>query len=144
MRALCYGAQRVESKYLGRAADGGEGAVESREQRRQGDGTTNAPSTWIVSSSPMPSCLTATTRRVLPDTAVPSRYDTQIDQLTPGERFLRALALSACVRGLAWQEARLNAATPDTVGVVLRFVQQLSGEDVALMWQRRTDDRNRE
>ncbi len=87
---------------------------------------------------------TATTRRVLSDTVVPFSYDTQIAQLTPGDRFLRALALSACIRSLAWQGARLNAETPDTAGVVLRFVRQLYGDDVALMWQRRTAARNRE
>ena len=92
----------------------------------------------------MQSGLTATTRRVLSDTAVPLSYDQQIAKLTPGERFLRALALSACVRGLAWQGARLNAETPNTAGVVLRFVRQLYGDDVALMWQRRTAARNRE
>ena len=74
------------------------------------------------------------------DTTVPSGYDGQMTQLTPSERFLRALALSAYVRGLAWQGARLNA---DTAGVALRFVRQLYGDDVALMWQRRTDERNR-
>ena len=77
------------------------------------------------------------------DTTVSSGYDGQMTQLTPGERFLRALALSAYVRGLAWQGARLNAETPDTAGVALRFVRQLYGDDVALMWQRRTDERNR-
>ena len=87
---------------------------------------------------------TATTRRVLSDTVVPFSYDTQIAQLTPGDRFLRALALSAYIRSLAWQGARLNAETPDSAGVVLRFVRQLSGDDVALMWQRRTEARNRE
>jgi len=87
---------------------------------------------------------TATTRRVLSDTVVPFSYDTRIAQLTPGDRFMRALALSACIRSLAWQGARLNAETPDTAGVVLRFVRQLYGDDVALMWQRRTAARNRE
>ena len=88
--------------------------------------------------------LTATTRRVLPDTAPPSRYEAHIARLTPGERFVRALALSACVRSLAWQGARLSAETPDTAGVELRFMRQLYGDDVALMWQRRTAARNRE
>ncbi len=90
----------------------------------------------------MPPCLTAPTRRVLSDTAVPSSVDAQIAQLTSGERFLRALALSSCIRELAWQGARLNAETPDSAAVALRFVRQLYGDDVALMWQRRTDDRN--
>jgi len=81
---------------------------------------------------------------MLSDTIVPCSYDRQIAQLTPGDRFLRALALSACIRSLAWQGARLNAETPDTAGVVLRFVRQLYGDDVALMWQRRTAARNRE
>ncbi|MEO7520901.1 MAG: hypothetical protein ABIW79_03695 [Gemmatimonas sp.] len=81
---------------------------------------------------------------MLSDTAQPSRYDTQIARLAPGERFVRALALSAYVRGLAWQGARLNAETGDAAGVVLRFVRQLYGDDVALMWQRRTAARNRE
>ena len=81
---------------------------------------------------------------MLSDTAVPSSYDTQIAQLAPSDRFLRALALSACIRSLAWQGARLNSETPDTAGVVLRFVRQLYGDDVALMWQRRTDARQRE
>ena len=92
----------------------------------------------------MQSRRTTPIRRVLSDTAVPSSYDAQIAQLTPSDRFLRALALSACVRSLAWQGARLNAETPDTAGVVLRFVRQLYGDDVALMWQRRTAARNRE
>jgi hypothetical protein len=78
------------------------------------------------------------------DTAVSLRYDTEIAQLAPDERFLRALALSACVRSLAWQGARLNAETPDTAGVALRFVRQLYGDDVALTWQRRTAARKRE
>ena len=81
---------------------------------------------------------------MLSDSVVPSSYDAQIARLTPSERFLRALALSACIRGLVWQGARLNAETPDTAGVVLRFVRQLYGDDVALMWQHRTAAQTRE
>jgi len=79
---------------------------------------------------------------VLSDPVVPSRYDKEITQLTPDARFLRALALSAYVRSLAWQGARLNPETPDTAGVALRFVRQLYGDDIALMWQCRTAARN--
>ncbi len=43
----------------------------------------------------MPSCLTAINSRVHSHTAAPSIYDTRIAQLTSGECFLRALALSA-------------------------------------------------
>lgn len=107
------------------------------------EGTLNRPSEYICGSCTMQPCLTGTTSRVPSDSAVPSSYDMQVARLSPSERFLRALALSAGVRGLAWEGARLNAVTPDTAGVVLRFVRQLYGDDVALMWQRRTAARNR-
>ena len=40
--------------------------------------------------------------------------------------------------------AATSRVTPETAGVGLRFVRQLYGDDVALMWQRRTAARNRE
>ncbi|CAN5335683.1 hypothetical protein BH09GEM1_BH09GEM1_27100 [soil metagenome] len=68
---------------------------------------------------------------MLADTVSSSRYDEHLTVLTPGERFLKALALSAYVRGLAWQGARLHAESQDAAAVVERFLQQLYGDDVA-------------
>jgi hypothetical protein len=81
---------------------------------------------------------TASLRRVLSDTAAPSSYDALIARLSPEERLLRAIALSAYVRRLAWQGARLHAGASDAEETVVRFLQQLYGDEVALAWQRRT------
>ena len=66
-----------------------------------------------------------------PDATARDAVDARLSALTPAERFMRALALSAYVRALAWQGARLHAgaATPDAVRD--RFLEQLYGAAVA-------------
>ncbi len=54
-----------------------------------------------------------------------------IRRLSPSERFVRALALSAYVRQLAWQGARRHAGPGGDSAVVDRFLTQLYGADVA-------------
>lgn len=70
------------------------------------------------------------------DTPAISRDDERLALLTPGERFLKALALSAYVRSLTWQGARLNAESQGAESqgnsaVVTRFLRQLYGDAVA-------------
>ena len=67
----------------------------------------------------------------------PDRFDGLVTALTPGERFLRALALSAYARALAWQGARLHAGADGADAVLDRFLQQLYGADVAAEVRRR-------
>ena len=69
--------------------------------------------------------------RLLPETLSSTLYDERLASLTPGERFLKALALSAYVRELAWQGARMNASSQNAPAVVERFLQQLYGDEVA-------------
>lgn len=52
-------------------------------------------------------------------------------QLSPSERFVRALTLSAYVRQLAWQGARRHAGSHGEPAVTDRFLTQLYGADVA-------------
>lgn len=51
--------------------------------------------------------------------------------LTPADRLLRALALSAYVRALAWQGAHLHSGASGADAVRDRFLEQLYGSDVA-------------
>lgn len=59
--------------------------------------------------------------------------------LTPGERFLKALNLSALVRRLTWQGALLVAQSDGAEAVVNRYVRQLYGDDVAAQLRARRD-----
>ncbi len=52
-------------------------------------------------------------------------------RLSPSERFVRALSLSAYVRQLAWQGAERYAAAQGETAVVDRFLTQLYGAEVA-------------
>lgn len=65
------------------------------------------------------------------DTTSAARYDQLLSALTPGERFLRALALSAYVRGLVWQGAASVAAPDGPAAVRDRFLRQVYGDDIA-------------
>lgn len=67
------------------------------------------------------------------DTAEVTRTtrDAMLRRLTPSERFLHALSLSAYVRQLAWQGARRYAGAKGEAATVDRFLTQLYGEDVA-------------
>lgn len=51
--------------------------------------------------------------------------------LPPPERLLRALALTALVRDLAWQGATLHAGHLGAEGVLDRFLSQLYGPEFA-------------
>lgn len=55
--------------------------------------------------------------------------------LSPSERFMMALALSAYVRQLAWQGAKQHAGSRGQAAVVDRFLQQLYGADVAAVFR---------
>jgi hypothetical protein len=66
------------------------------------------------------------------DAATRDALSAMLQQLSPSERFLRALALSAYVRQLAWQGARQHAGTRGEAAVVDRFLTQLYGADVAM------------
>ena len=56
-------------------------------------------------------------------------------QLSPSERFVRALTLSAYVRQLAWQGARKHAGAHGEAAVIDRFLTQLYGIDVAISFR---------
>lgn len=62
--------------------------------------------------------------------------------LSPSERFVRALALSAFVRQLAWQGARRSAGAPRDTATVDRFLTQLYGADVAASFRAANDQRD--
>ena len=64
--------------------------------------------------------------------------------LSPGERFLKALSLSAFVRELAWQGARLVAEADGPEAVVDRFVRQLYGDEVAEQFRARRSATHRQ
>ena len=54
-----------------------------------------------------------------------------LQDASPAERLLRALALSAYVRAVAWQGAVLHAEGQGEAAVIERFLRQLYGSDVA-------------
>ena len=56
---------------------------------------------------------------------------TMIRGLPPAERFVRALALTAYVRRLAWQGAYRQAKALGPEAVIDRFVTQLHGATIA-------------
>jgi len=58
-------------------------------------------------------------------------YDELLSAMTPGERFLRALALTSYVRGLCWQGAALATPSHDPLAIRERFLCQLYGNDFA-------------
>ncbi|MFN2400780.1 MAG: hypothetical protein ABR543_19405 [Gemmatimonadaceae bacterium] len=64
------------------------------------------------------------------DSAMLSRYLELIRGVPKPERFIRALALSALVRDLAWQGATRHAGHLGADAVVERFLLQLYGSDV--------------
>lgn len=66
-----------------------------------------------------------------------------LQQLSPSERFVCALTLSAYVRQLAWQGARKQAGAHGETAVVDRFLTQLYGADVATSF-RASCERTRE
>jgi hypothetical protein len=51
--------------------------------------------------------------------------------LTPAERFVRALALTAYVRRLAWQGAYRRAGALGPEAIIDRFITQLHGVTIA-------------
>lgn len=65
-----------------------------------------------------------------------------VERLSPSERFVRALTLSAYVRELAWQGARHNAGSHGETAVVDRFLTQLYGADVATAFRVASDKRH--
>ena len=72
------------------------------------------------------------------DTAEVTRttHEAMLRQLSPSERFARALALSAYVRQLAWQGARRYAGAQGETATVDRFLTQLYGADVATSFRK--------
>ena len=54
-----------------------------------------------------------------------------LKELSKSDRFVRALALSAYVRRLAWQGAALHAGAQGADAVTHRFLLQLYGADIA-------------
>ncbi len=64
-------------------------------------------------------------------------------QLSPSERFARALALSAYVRQLTWQGARRYAGAAGTPATIDRFLTQLYGAEIASAF-REANHRRRE
>lgn len=65
------------------------------------------------------------------DETTRAAYLAMLRRLSPSERFVRALALSAYVRQLAWQGARRHSSAQGETAVVARFLTQLYGADVA-------------
>ena len=63
--------------------------------------------------------------------------DARLQELSPGERFLKALSLSAFVRAMTWQGARLVAEADGADAVVDRFLRQLYGDEVAEQFRER-------
>ncbi len=63
-------------------------------------------------------------------------------RLTLSERFVRALALSAYVRALAWQGAQRTAQAGGDSAVVDRFLTQLYGTEVATAFRTARDQRS--
>lgn len=59
--------------------------------------------------------------------------------LSPSERFMRALALSAYVRQLAWQGAQQHAGARGEAAVIDRFLRQLYGADVAAAFRSKVE-----
>lgn len=62
--------------------------------------------------------------------------------LSPSDRFVRALALSAYVRQLAWQGARRHSGAQGEMATVDRFLTQLYGADVAASFRAASDQRH--
>jgi hypothetical protein len=62
--------------------------------------------------------------------AVQAQYDAMVMQLSPAERFQRALALSSFVRNLAWAGAERVAGHLGRDAVVARFFLQVYGPSV--------------
>ena len=54
-----------------------------------------------------------------------------VQRLSPAERFVRALSLSAFVRQLAWQGAVRHSGSLGHAATVDRFLTQLYGADIA-------------
>lgn len=69
----------------------------------------------------------------IPDTdgAPRATHLAMIRQLSMSERFVRALALSAYVRNLAWQGALRHSGSRGEAATVDRFLTQLYGAEVA-------------
>lgn len=65
------------------------------------------------------------------DSAMLLRYLELMRGVPKPERFIRALALSALVRDLAWQGATRHAGHLGDDAVVERFLLQLYGSDIA-------------
>ena len=65
------------------------------------------------------------------DEATRAIYVAMLRQLSRSERFVRALALSAYVRNLAWQGALRHAQSSGEAATVDRFLTQLYGAKVA-------------
>ena len=66
----------------------------------------------------------------LSDATASDCRDARLAALTPGERFLKAVALSAYVRSLAWQGAQLHAQSGERAVIVDRFLLQVYGSEV--------------
>ena len=66
-----------------------------------------------------------------PDETPTDRAARLLAALTPADRLRRALALSAYVRALAWQGARLHSGAGGPDAVRDRFLEQLYGSAVA-------------
>ena len=58
-----------------------------------------------------------------------------VRQLSKPERFVRALALSAYVRNLAWQGALRHSRSSGEAATVDRFLTQLYGAKIALAFR---------
>ena len=58
-----------------------------------------------------------------------------VRQLSKSERFVRALALSAYVRNLAWQGALRHSGSSGKAATVDRFLTQLYGAKIALAFR---------
>lgn len=64
-------------------------------------------------------------------TTLDERYVAMLEELPMSDRFVRAMALTAYVRGLAWQGAVLHSGGKGNDAVIDRFLRQLYGADIA-------------
>ena len=67
--------------------------------------------------------------------AMRATHAAMVRQLPKSERFLRALALSAYVRNLAWQGALRHSRSSGEAATVDRFLTQLYGAKIALAFR---------
>ena len=76
------------------------------------------------------------------DEATPDARLAMIRRLSPSERFVRALTLSAYVRQLAWQGAQQHAGSHGETAIIDRFLTQLYGAEVAASFRAFSDRRH--